>query len=76
MEVAAKTRGLDLIVGGHSHTYLGDPKDAMYQGPYPTLIKNLDGEETRIVQVPIFCLFCSCFIDARVQITFGYLIYV
>ncbi|KAK3811436.1 MAG: Metallo-dependent phosphatase-like protein [Linnemannia gamsii] len=51
MEVAAKTRGLDLIVGGHSHTYLGnDPKDPLYGGPYPTKIKNLDGEETFIVQ--------------------------
>ncbi|KAG0290900.1 hypothetical protein BGZ96_005658 [Linnemannia gamsii] len=50
MELAAKTRGLDLIVGGHSHSYLGDPKSALYQGPYPTLIKNLDGEDTLIVQ--------------------------
>ena len=58
MEVAAKTRGLDLIVGGHSHTYLGDPKDAMYQGPYPTLIKNLGEEETLIVQVLFFFFVC------------------
>ncbi|KAF9141665.1 hypothetical protein BGX30_004316 [Mortierella sp. GBA39] len=50
MELAAKTRGLDLIVGGHSHTYLGSLKDSMYQGPYPTLIKNFDEEETLIVQ--------------------------
>ncbi|KAG0253903.1 hypothetical protein BGZ95_006179, partial [Linnemannia exigua] len=51
MEVAAKTRGLDLIVGGHSHTYLGnDPQNPLYGGPYPTKIKNLDGEETLIVQ--------------------------
>ncbi|KAF9547651.1 hypothetical protein EC957_008008 [Mortierella hygrophila] len=50
MEVVANTRGLDLTVGGHSHTYLGDPRDAMHQGPYPTLIKNLDEKETLIVQ--------------------------
>ncbi|KAF9349694.1 hypothetical protein BGX26_012050 [Mortierella sp. AD094] len=50
MELAAKTRGLDLIVGGHSHSYLGDPKNPLYQGPYPTIIKNLDGENTLIVQ--------------------------
>ncbi|KAF9114161.1 hypothetical protein BGX27_011517 [Mortierella sp. AM989] len=50
MELAAKTRGLDLIVGGHSHSYLGDPKNPLYQGPYPTVIKNLDGENTLIVQ--------------------------
>lgn len=72
MEVAAKTRGLDLIVGGHSHTYLGDPKDPMYQGPYPTLIKNLDGEETLIVQVHslFFSFVRSCFIDAVVYFIF------
>ncbi|KAG0221871.1 Metallo-dependent phosphatase-like protein [Mortierella sp. GBAus27b] len=48
--LASKTRGLDLIVGGHSHSYLGDPKNPLYQGPYPTITKNLDGENTLIVQ--------------------------
>ncbi|KAF9898124.1 hypothetical protein BX616_004459, partial [Lobosporangium transversale] len=38
MELAAKTHGIDLIVGGHSHSYLGDPKNKMYEGPYPTRI--------------------------------------
>lgn len=51
MDLAAKTRGLDLIVGGHSHSYLGDPKNPLYQGPYPTVVKNLDGDNTLIVQV-------------------------
>ncbi|KFH71793.1 hypothetical protein MVEG_02088 [Podila verticillata NRRL 6337] len=32
MEHAAKTCGLDLIVGGHSHSYLGDPQNPLYQG--------------------------------------------
>ncbi|KAF9977330.1 hypothetical protein BGZ73_006371 [Actinomortierella ambigua] len=50
MELAAKTRGLDLIVGGHSHSYLGDPSNPLSEGPYPTVIKNLDGENTLIVQ--------------------------
>ncbi|KAG0206581.1 hypothetical protein BGX28_002017 [Mortierella sp. GBA30] len=49
-ELASKTRGIDLIVGGHSHTYLGDPKNPLYKGPYPTAVKNLDGEDTLIVQ--------------------------
>ena len=53
MELAAKTRGLDLIVGGHSHSYLGDPKNPLYQGPFPTTIKSLDGENTLIVQVMV-----------------------
>ncbi|KAF9133782.1 hypothetical protein BGW39_008959 [Mortierella sp. 14UC] len=53
MELAAKTHGIDLIVGGHSHSYLGDPKNPLSQGPYPTIIKNLKGENTLIVQA--FC---------------------
>ncbi|KAF9437689.1 hypothetical protein BGZ76_011601 [Entomortierella beljakovae] len=53
MELAANTHGIDLIVGGHSHSYLGDPKNPDYEGPYPTVIKNLKGENTLIVQA--FC---------------------
>ncbi|CAO3571360.1 unnamed protein product [Mortierella alpina] len=53
MELAAKTRGVDLIVGGHSHSYLGDKSNPLSQGPYPTVIKNLAGDNTLIVQA--FC---------------------
>ncbi|KAF9146922.1 hypothetical protein BGX30_000006 [Mortierella sp. GBA39] len=53
MELAAGTHGVDLIVGGHSHSYLGDPSNPLSQGPYPTIIKNLKGENTLIVQA--FC---------------------
>ncbi|KAF8926284.1 hypothetical protein BGZ58_011313 [Dissophora ornata] len=53
MELAANTHGVDLIVGGHSHSYLGDPKNPNYEGPYPTVIKNLKGENTLVVQA--FC---------------------
>ncbi|KAF9107700.1 hypothetical protein BGX29_005217 [Mortierella sp. GBA35] len=53
MELAANTHGVDLIVGGHSHSYLGDAKNPLSQGPYPTIIKNLKGENTLIVQA--FC---------------------
>ncbi|KAG0291712.1 hypothetical protein BGZ97_005827 [Linnemannia gamsii] len=53
MELAANTHGIDLIVGGHSHSYLGDPSNPLSQGPYPTIIKNLKGDNTLIVQA--FC---------------------
>ncbi|KAF9926378.1 hypothetical protein FBU30_004010 [Linnemannia zychae] len=53
MELAAKTHGVDLIVGGHSHSLLGHPESPLSQGPYPTIIKNLKGENTLIVQA--FC---------------------
>lgn len=50
-DVARRTSGLDLIVGGHSHTFLSaDPKDPNSKGPYPTKIMNLEGEPTYIVQ--------------------------
>lgn len=47
-EIAAAVDGIDVVVGGHSHTYLSstDPKAA---GPYPTLVKNPAGVETPVV---------------------------
>jgi 2',3'-cyclic-nucleotide 2'-phosphodiesterase (5'-nucleotidase family) len=47
IELAQKTRGVHLIVGGHSHSLLGPYKDA--EGPYPTITRNLDGEEVFVV---------------------------
>ncbi|KAL0574758.1 hypothetical protein V5O48_007205 [Marasmius crinis-equi] len=46
-ELAQKTRGIHLVIGGHSHTLLGDMVGAA--GPYPTIEKNLDGEEVFVV---------------------------
>ncbi|GLB43786.1 putative 5'-nucleotidase, C-terminal domain [Lyophyllum shimeji] len=46
-ELARKTKGIHMIVGGHSHTLLGDMDGA--QGKYPTIEKNLDGDEVFIV---------------------------
>jgi 5'-nucleotidase len=45
--LARETRGLHLIMGGHSHTPLGDFEGA--QGPYPTIAQNKDGDEVFIV---------------------------
>lgn len=39
--LAASTRGIDLIVGGHSHTFLNEPD----------YVKNLDGKPVPILQV-------------------------
>ncbi|KAF8473383.1 5'-nucleotidase protein-like protein [Kalaharituber pfeilii] len=39
--------GISLIVGGHSHTPLGDFEGAV--GKYPTIAENLDGDEVFIV---------------------------
>ncbi|MGN6585257.1 MAG: 5'-nucleotidase C-terminal domain-containing protein [Rhizobiaceae bacterium] len=48
MSVIAKIPGVDVIVGGHSHTLLSntDPKAA---GPYPTFVQNPQGYEVPIV---------------------------
>ncbi|KAI1445104.1 Metallo-dependent phosphatase [Annulohypoxylon stygium] len=45
--LAQQTTGLHLIMGGHSHTLLGDMEGA--KGPYPTIETNKDGEEVFIV---------------------------
>ena len=42
--IAAETTGVDIIVGGHSNTYLSNVSDKA-KGPYPTMVNN-----TAIVQ--------------------------
>ncbi|NBL64287.1 bifunctional metallophosphatase/5'-nucleotidase [Flavobacterium sp. NST-5] len=41
VKLAEKTRNIDLIIGGHTHTFLDKP----------TVVKNLDGVETLVNQV-------------------------
>ena len=38
-KVAAETTGVDVIVGGHSNTYLSNTSDRA-EGPYPTMVGN------------------------------------
>ncbi|CAG8961542.1 hypothetical protein HYFRA_00013960 [Hymenoscyphus fraxineus] len=45
--LARSVSGLQLIMGGHSHTPLGDFEGA--EGKYPTIVENLDGDEVFIV---------------------------
>lgn len=45
--LAEETTGLQLIMGGHSHTLLGDMDGA--EGKYPTIATNKDGDEVFIV---------------------------
>jgi len=47
-EIAREVDGIDVIVGGHSHTLLSstDPKAA---GPYPTMVKNPSGVDVPVV---------------------------
>lgn len=48
-QVAAAVDGIDVIVGGHSHTLLSNSIEGA-EGPYPTMITSPDGTEVPIVQ--------------------------
>jgi 5'-nucleotidase/UDP-sugar diphosphatase len=51
--MASMLRGVDVIVGGHSHTPLGTldvPGFPASAGPYPTVVKGADGKTVLIVQ--------------------------
>lgn len=46
VELAEASRDIDIIIGGHSHTLI----DPSHPEKYPSLIKNADGREVRVVQ--------------------------
>lgn len=48
-EVAAGVTGVDVIVGGHSHTLLGNVYQAAVEG-YPVIVENPEGAPVYIVQ--------------------------
>lgn len=57
LNVAAKVNGIDVIVGGHSHSLLGDFRQWYLgqQGPYAQQVTNLDGKGvTCVVQAGQF----------------------
>ncbi len=48
-QIAAAVDGIDVIVGGHSHTLLSNTAEGA-EGPYPTIVTSPDGTEVPIVQ--------------------------
>lgn len=46
--LASQVDGVDIIVGGHSHTPLGDVKRSA--GPYPTVVNSPSGQPVLVVQ--------------------------
>jgi 5'-nucleotidase / UDP-sugar diphosphatase len=46
-KLAETVSGVDLVVGGHTHTFLGDVPGSV--GPYPTIVKNPDGKDVPVV---------------------------
>ncbi|MEI6213638.1 MAG: bifunctional metallophosphatase/5'-nucleotidase [Desulfuromonadales bacterium] len=55
LKLAAAVRGIDIIVGGHSHSLLG-PRESLVSlglkpdGPYPTEVYSADGGKTLVLQ--------------------------
>ncbi|MBM3554910.1 MAG: hypothetical protein FJX47_05095 [Alphaproteobacteria bacterium] len=49
VELARTIAGIDVIVGGHTHTLLSNT-DAKAKGPYPTVVKGPTGENVLVVQ--------------------------
>ncbi|MBX3566864.1 MAG: 5'-nucleotidase C-terminal domain-containing protein [Rhizobiaceae bacterium] len=48
-ELIAKIPGVDVVVGGHSHSLLSNT-DPKAEGPYPTMIDNPDGYKVPVTQ--------------------------
>ena len=47
--LAAQVEGIDVIVGGHTHSLLGTGLPGA-EGPYPTVVEKASGERTLVVQ--------------------------
>ncbi|ESZ41467.1 bifunctional UDP-sugar hydrolase/5'-nucleotidase [Mesorhizobium sp. L2C066B000] len=48
-DIIAKIPGIDVVVGGHSHSLLSNT-DPKAEGPYPTMVDNPDGSKVPVVQ--------------------------
>ncbi len=71
-EIAAAVDGIDVIVGGHSHTLLSNT-DEKAAGPYPTMVKNPSGKDVPIVQAYAYSKYLGdltvVFDDAGVELS-------
>ena len=59
MGIAARVDGIDIIVGGHSHTLLSNTDESAW-GPYPTVIKSPSDEPVLIVQAKCWNIYIGC----------------
>ncbi|XP_017486162.1 PREDICTED: protein 5NUC-like [Rhagoletis zephyria] len=52
-EIAAKCPEVDVVIGGHTHSFLytgTEPDVERSEGPYPTIVKQSSGKEVPVVQ--------------------------
>lgn len=59
-EMIAKIPGIDVVVGGHSHSLLSNT-DAKAEGPYPTLVDNPRGYKVPVTQAASYSKFLGSF---------------
>lgn len=55
IEIAKKIPHIDVVVGGHTHSFLYDkelknPSNDIIEGPYPTIVNNTEGGKAAVVQ--------------------------
>lgn len=51
--IAEECKDVDIVVGGHSHTFLysgTQPNSEVPAGPYPTVVTRADGTKVPVVQ--------------------------
>ncbi len=48
-ELARTVEGIDVIVGGHSHSYIGSSPDEKAEGPYPVVERSPSGRPVLVV---------------------------
>ncbi|CAB1340385.1 unnamed protein product [Coregonus sp. 'balchen'] len=56
-EIARRVKGVDVVIGGHSNTFLytGEkPSSEVPAGPYPLMVKSEDGRDVPVVQAFAF----------------------
>ena len=63
-EMIAKIPGVDVVVGGHSHSLLSN-SDAKAEGPYPTMVDNPGGYKVPVTQAASYSKYLGEF-----QVTF------
>ncbi|XP_074541285.1 5'-nucleotidase [Halichoeres trimaculatus] len=57
LEIAKKVRGVDVVIGGHSNTFLytgTPPSSEVPAGPYPFMVTSDDGRQVPVVQAYAF----------------------
>ncbi|KAM9496774.1 5'-nucleotidase isoform 1-T1 [Clarias gariepinus] len=56
-EIAKKVRGVDVVIGGHTNTFLytgAPPSSEVPAGPYPLMVQSDDGRKVPVVQAYAF----------------------